>query len=117
MGSVSSFRASAVSRSLTLSQIIVVHCENGEGPSWSRIPHEPVLMWHLVNARRFEKNFKGDALESMQERYPFLGDPNGLEGFKRKWRYLFVYAEVGYARAYTCLHRFTFTRPVSIPSS
>ncbi|KAH9934391.1 putative cyclopropane fatty acid synthase [Fomitopsis serialis] len=61
--------------------------------------------------RRFEKNFTGEALETMQDKYPYLRDPKSLEVFKRKWRYLFVYAEVGYARAYTSLHRFTFSRP------
>ncbi|KAI0748082.1 cyclopropane fatty acid synthase [Daedaleopsis nitida] len=64
--------------------------------------------------RRFEKNFKGEALETMQAKYAFLQDPQSLETFKRKWRYLFVYAEVGYARAYTSLHRFTFTRPENV---
>ena len=33
--------------------------------------------------------------------------------FKRKWEYMYIYAEVGYARAYTSMHYFTFVRPVS----
>ncbi len=38
--------------------------------------------------------------------------PGALDAFRRKWEYLWVYAEVGYARAYTSMHHFTFTRPV-----
>ncbi|KAK7029627.1 hypothetical protein VNI00_014325 [Paramarasmius palmivorus] len=64
--------------------------------------------------RRFQKNFEGDLIGYMQREYPFLKDPYRLEMFKRKWIYLFVYAEVGYARAYTSLHHFVFTRPVRV---
>lgn len=44
---------------------------------------------------------------------PQLADPEALAAFKRKWEYMYVYAEVGYARAYTSMHYFTFVRPVS----
>ena len=36
-----------------------------------------------------------------------------FEVLKRKWRYLFVYAEVGFARAYATLCCWTYVRPVS----
>lgn len=64
--------------------------------------------------RRLDQNFKGDVVEELQERYPELRDPQALESFKRKWHYMFVYAEVGYARAYTRLNCWTFTRPVRV---
>lgn len=64
--------------------------------------------------RRFQKHFKGEVREYMQEKYPFLRDEKNMLAFERKWQYMFPYAEVGYARAYTSLHHFTFTRPVSL---
>ncbi|KAJ7132231.1 CFS1-like protein [Mycena epipterygia] len=65
-------------------------------------------------SRRFQRNFKGEVVEHMQNQYPFLQDAKNLEMFKRKWLYLFVYAEVGYARAYTSLHHFVFARPENV---
>ena len=62
--------------------------------------------------RRLEKNFQGRVVEELQERFPELRDPKELEAFKRKWLYMFVYAEVGFARGYTRLNCWTFTRPV-----
>ncbi|KAF8994980.1 S-adenosyl-L-methionine-dependent methyltransferase [Cyathus striatus] len=62
--------------------------------------------------QRFEKNFKGSVVEEMKIKYPSLQNPEILEVFVRKWRYIFIYAEVGYARAYTSLHQFTFVRPL-----
>ncbi|KAJ7141646.1 cyclopropane fatty acid synthase [Mycena filopes] len=64
-------------------------------------------------SRRFCRNFSGQVLDQMKERYPFLRDAHNLDMFKRKWLYMFVYAEVGFARAYMSLHHFVFTRPVS----
>ncbi|KAJ7496790.1 cyclopropane fatty acid synthase [Mycena latifolia] len=64
--------------------------------------------------RRFQRNFTGEVVEHMQQEYPFLRDPKNLEMFKRKWLYMFVYAEVGYARAYSSLHHFVFTRPDNV---
>ncbi|KAL1937279.1 hypothetical protein VTO73DRAFT_13888 [Trametes versicolor] len=61
--------------------------------------------------RRLEANFKGKVVAELQERYPQLRDAAALEAFKRKWQYMFTYAEVGYARAYTNLNCWTFTRP------
>jgi len=64
--------------------------------------------------RRFERNFRGEVVEHMQKEYPFLRDPKNLEMFKKKWLYMFVYAEVGYARAYTSLHHFVLARPENV---
>ena len=64
--------------------------------------------------RRLEKNFDDAVIEELQMRYPQLHVPSKLEAFKRKWMYMFVYAEVGYARAYTSLFCWTFVRPVRI---
>ena len=66
--------------------------------------------------RRLEKNFNGAVVDDLRERFPELRSPAGLEAFKRKWLYMFVYAEVGYARAYTSLNCWTFARPVSLSS-
>lgn len=66
--------------------------------------------------RRLERNFKDDIVIDMQKKYPGLCDPHNLEAFKRKWIYMFEYAEAGYARAYTSLNCWTFTRPVSTHS-
>lgn len=66
--------------------------------------------------RRFEANFKGAAVAELQKKHPQLRDERELEAFKRKWRYMFVYAEVGFARAYATLNCWTFARPVSEPS-
>lgn len=53
-------------------------------------------------------------VEELRQRYPALESEANLQVFKRKWLYMFVYAEVGYARAYTSLNCWTFTRPVSL---
>jgi cyclopropane-fatty-acyl-phospholipid synthase len=65
-------------------------------------------------ARRFNRNFTGKEVEALQKRYLTLSDPKKLEAFRRKWLYMFVYAEVGFARAYTSVHYFTFARPENV---
>ncbi|KAG7446119.1 CFS1-like protein [Guyanagaster necrorhizus] len=69
--------------------------------------------------RRFSRNWGNEELmASLAKSQPqLLRVPGALEAFKRKWEYLWVYAEVGYARAYTSMHHFTFMRPefVSVP--
>ncbi|KXN84102.1 Cyclopropane-fatty-acyl-phospholipid synthase, partial [Leucoagaricus sp. SymC.cos] len=62
--------------------------------------------------RRLRSNFKGDVVLGMQERYPMLKDPQLLDAFVKKWLYMFVYAEVGFTRAYTSLNCWTLARPV-----
>ncbi|KAK0231458.1 CFS1-like protein [Armillaria fumosa] len=69
--------------------------------------------------RRFTQNWGNEeVMASLAESQPqLLSVPGALEAFKRKWEYLWAYAEVGYARAYTSMHHFTFMRPefVSVP--
>ncbi|KAK0452035.1 CFS1-like protein [Desarmillaria tabescens] len=69
--------------------------------------------------RRFSRNWGNEeVMASLTKSQPqLLRVPGALEAFKRKWEYLWVYAEVGYARAYTSMHHFTFMRPefVSVP--
>lgn len=44
---------------------------------------------------------------------PELAQGDNLGILKRKWEYMYIYAEIGFARAYTSMHIFTFVRPVS----
>ncbi|TFY83624.1 hypothetical protein EWM64_g389 [Hericium alpestre] len=85
---------------------LVLHSVEDHGIHYPRTLRE----WR----RRMDKNFHGDLVTFMQERYPDLLDKHNLEAFRKKWEYLFVYAEVGYARAYTSLHFFTFARPENV---
>ncbi|KAJ7320737.1 Mycolic acid cyclopropane synthetase-domain-containing protein [Mycena albidolilacea] len=62
--------------------------------------------------RRLDSKFKGEMVDHLQETYPELHDPLKLQAFVKRWRYMFAYAAVGYARAYTSLMCWTFTRPV-----
>ncbi|KAI0094169.1 CFS1-like protein [Irpex rosettiformis] len=62
-------------------------------------------------ARRLQSNWGPEMTKSLIERHPELANPESLAIFKRKWEYLFFYAEVGYARAYTHYTHFTFVRP------
>ncbi|KAJ3016514.1 hypothetical protein NUW54_g793 [Trametes sanguinea] len=45
--------------------------------------------------RRLEANFKGDVVKGLQSKYPELRNEADLQYFKRRWLYMFVYAEVG----------------------
>ncbi|EIN09720.1 CFS1-like protein [Punctularia strigosozonata HHB-11173 SS5] len=67
--------------------------------------------------RRLEKNFKGDVIEDLRQRYPQLKTDHDIEAFKRKFAYMFVYAEVGYARAYTSLNCWTFARTDNVSTA
>ncbi|EIN09175.1 cyclopropane fatty acid synthase [Punctularia strigosozonata HHB-11173 SS5] len=80
----------------------VFHHLEDHGPHYCRTLRE----W----GRRLEKNFNGEVIQELRERYPQLQTEHDIEAFKRKWMYMFVYAEVGYARAYTSLYCWTFTR-------
>lgn len=85
---------------------------------WARYiySHSPEGLNLIQNApcyRRLNKNFIEGTVSKLQDQYPQLKDPHNLEAFKRKWLYMFAYAEDGYARAYTSLNCWTFTRPVS----
>ncbi|KAJ6498323.1 cyclopropane fatty acid synthase [Mycena vulgaris] len=67
--------------------------------------------------RRLDSNFKGKVIEELQETYPELHDPAKLQVFVKRWHYMFVYAAVGYARAYTSLICWTFARPENVSES
>ncbi|EMD32775.1 hypothetical protein CERSUDRAFT_108601 [Gelatoporia subvermispora B] len=64
--------------------------------------------------RRLDKNWDIRIVTHLQERYPELQDKRRLEAFRRKWMYMFAYAEVGYARAYSSLNCWAWTRPVRL---
>ncbi|KAJ7759150.1 cyclopropane fatty acid synthase [Mycena metata] len=67
--------------------------------------------------RRLESNFKGKVVEELQETYPDLHDLKKLQAFIKRWHYMFVYAAVGYARAYTSLICWTFARAENVSES
>ena len=93
-------------------QTIPEPCASGGGMC-PETCHKAAIFDIQLHRRRFEANFKGDIVEELQQRHPQLRDPKALEAFRRKWQYLFVYAEVGFARAYATLNCWTFVRPVS----
>ncbi|KIJ60577.1 hypothetical protein HYDPIDRAFT_98479, partial [Hydnomerulius pinastri MD-312] len=62
-------------------------------------------------AMRFQKTWGPDVTQSLLKSQPPLAGGENLGIFKRKWEYMYVYAEIGYARGYTGLHHFTFVRP------
>ncbi|EMD31226.1 hypothetical protein CERSUDRAFT_69481 [Gelatoporia subvermispora B] len=64
--------------------------------------------------RRFERNFDDAVVDQLKSKFEDLDKTENLAAFKRKWKYLFVYAEVGFARAYTSVGCWTFARPENI---
>ncbi|KAK0448175.1 CFS1-like protein [Armillaria borealis] len=68
--------------------------------------------------RRFSRNWGNEQVMASltKSQSQLLEIPGALDAFRRKWEYLWVYAEVGYARAYTSMHHFTFTRPEFVAS-
>ncbi|KAH7883384.1 CFS1-like protein [Phlebopus sp. FC_14] len=62
-------------------------------------------------AMRLQKSWGPDVIKSLIKSQPHLAEGDNLNIFKRKWEYMYVYAEIGYARGYTGLHHFTFVRP------
>ncbi|KAH9943933.1 CFS1-like protein [Amylocystis lapponica] len=61
--------------------------------------------------RRFEQNWSTALIAALLKHHPELSEPDNLAIFRRKWEYMFVYAEIGFACAYTSCHTFTFVRP------
>ncbi|KAJ7630339.1 cyclopropane-fatty-acyl-phospholipid synthase [Roridomyces roridus] len=61
--------------------------------------------------RRFESNMPAVQQEIIDEK-PELADPALFEPFKRKWLYLFPYAEAGFDCGYLSCHMLTFGRDV-----
>lgn len=66
----------------------------------------------LSDRRRLDENWNKETIEALLHDQPQLANERDLQAFKRKWEYMYLYAEVGYARAYTSMHYFTFVRPV-----
>ncbi|KAI0347582.1 CFS1-like protein [Trametopsis cervina] len=64
--------------------------------------------------RRLQMHWVPETVRDLVQRHPELSDPDVLAMFKRKWEYMCVYAEIGFARAYTSCHQWTFTRPENI---
>ncbi|KAL6306063.1 CFS1-like protein [Sparassis latifolia] len=61
--------------------------------------------------RRLQENWTPEMITEMLKDRPELSNERDLAIYKRKWEYMCVYAEVGYARAYTSMHYWTFARP------
>ncbi|KAH8985881.1 cyclopropane-fatty-acyl-phospholipid synthase [Lactarius akahatsu] len=57
--------------------------------------------------RRFATNATPEVLA---KDFPSVTDPVIFEAFRRKWRYLFAYADAGLAHGYLTSHMFTFIR-------
>lgn len=60
--------------------------------------------------RRFATNVTPDVL--VKDFPSIIKDPVTYEAFRRKWRYLFAYADAGLAHGYLTSHMFTFIRTV-----
>ncbi|ETW76862.1 cyclopropane-fatty-acyl-phospholipid synthase, partial [Heterobasidion irregulare TC 32-1] len=75
------------------------------GPNYPRCLRE----W----ARRLRENWNEDLERSLSDKYPELSDKANMDVFRRKWEYMFVYMEVGYARVWVSSHCWTLVRPVS----
>jgi cyclopropane-fatty-acyl-phospholipid synthase len=67
-----------------------------------------------ASCRRLQKTWGPDVIQSLIKSQPSLAEEDNLAIFKRKWEYMYIYAEIGYARGYTGLHHFTFVRQVSL---
>lgn len=63
--------------------------------------------------RRMDENWSPELTQSLIDRYPELSSRGNIENFKRKWRYMFMYMEVGYAHQWVSMLIWTFVRPVS----
>ena len=61
-------------------------------------------------------NWNETTIAEVTKDQPQLKQAETLAAFKRNWEYMFVYCEVGYARARGSMHYFTFVRPVSLYS-
>lgn len=48
--------------------------------------------------------------------YPSLENTAQFDAFKRKWQYLFAYAEAGFAKGYITCHMLTFIGEVRFSS-
>ncbi|KAI0312761.1 CFS1-like protein [Amylostereum chailletii] len=63
---------------------------------------------------RFQRNWNEKTIAAIVKAQPQLDNPEALAIYKRRWEYMFVYAEVGFARAYTSMTYWTFVRPENV---
>ncbi|KAI0031300.1 CFS1-like protein [Vararia minispora EC-137] len=63
---------------------------------------------------RFQRNWNDKLISAIVKAQPQLSTPEDLAIYKRRWEYMFVYAEVGFARAYTSMTYWTFVRPENV---
>jgi cyclopropane-fatty-acyl-phospholipid synthase len=96
-------------RTVLILQTIHARCVNGEGLFYS-FCFVPAASQFVP--RRLEKNLNDDIIKTLEAKHPALKEKKNIQAFIRKWQYMFAYAEVGFARAYTSLPCWTFTRPV-----
>ena len=77
--------------------------------------HLTLRICHSQNnpGSRFQANWNEKTIAEVTKDQPQLKQPETLAAFQRNWEYMFVYCEVGYARARGSMHYFTFARPVS----
>ncbi|KAL1949852.1 hypothetical protein VTO73DRAFT_8733 [Trametes versicolor] len=61
--------------------------------------------------RRLEENWSPKLVASLQERYPSLKEEHNMDILRRRWRYMYLYMEVAYSRAWLSLGTWTFVRP------
>ncbi|SCV74620.1 BQ2448_7649 [Microbotryum intermedium] len=92
----------------TKGKLVVEQIEN-IGPHYARTLRE----WR----RRFEATFEEEIVPALHEAYPELKSRKGIDTFKRKWIYYFVYCETGFSMRALGDHILTFTREgnLSIP--
>ncbi|SGY84757.1 BQ5605_C009g05718 [Microbotryum silenes-dioicae] len=89
----------------TKGKLVVEQIEN-IGPHYARTLRE----WR----RRFEATFEDEIVPALHEAYPELKSRKGIDTFKRKWIYYFVYCETGFSMRALGDHILTFTREVSL---
>ncbi|GLB36681.1 putative synthase [Lyophyllum shimeji] len=65
--------------------------------------------------RRFQKSWPEIAHKLVQN-HPELSEGDNLQILKRKWEYMYVYAEIGFAKGYTSCTMFTWVRPENVSS-
>ncbi|EIN08529.1 CFS1-like protein [Punctularia strigosozonata HHB-11173 SS5] len=90
---------------------LVLHEVMNHGPHYARALRE----W----ARRFDANITTEVIEQIEADTPEVKvtDPKLWQTFRRKWMWLFAYANAGYVKGYVTCHMLTFTREENPTSS
>ncbi|KAF8495089.1 cyclopropane fatty acid synthase [Gautieria morchelliformis] len=81
----------------------VVDSVEDHGPHYPRTLRE----W----GRRLEASWNSDLIDAVLKDQPTLKEGDNVNIFKRKWQYMYAYAEAGFARAYTSAYCWTLVRP------